>query len=74
MRKGDIEFRWSDINEKHELVKWEESGESCFVVAFFDKREEGYDMRTVGDCFFIDHDAWFVAKHAMLFLNDIFEE
>ena len=74
MRKGDIEFRWSDTNKKHELVKWEESGKSCFVIAFFDKCTGGYDMRTVGERFFLDHDAWFVAKHAIRFLNDIFDE
>ena len=46
MRKGNIEFRWSDCNKAHELVKWHESG-TCYVVAFFRKKTEGYDMETV---------------------------
>ena len=31
-------------------------------------------MRTVGDRFFEDKDAWFVGKHALAFLNDMFYE
>lgn len=74
MRKGQVEFRWSKSNNKHELVKWEANNKYCWVIAFFDKTKEGYDMRTVGDRFFADHDAWLVAKHAMNFLTDVFEE
>ena len=72
MRKGDIEFRWSNTNKSHELVKWNQT--TCSVIAFFQKTKEGYDMKTVGDRFFLDHDAWFVAKHALSFLNDCLEE
>jgi len=72
MRKGNIEFRWSDCDKTHELVKWQ--GDTCYTVAFFQKHKEGYDMRTVGDRFFQDHDAWIVAKHAIVFLNDCFDE
>jgi hypothetical protein len=75
MRFRNIEFRWSKGNNKYELVRWysHNSGESCCVVAFFDKDKEGYDMRTVGDRFFEDKDAWVVGKFALGFLNEIFE-
>ena len=72
MRLNNIEFRWSKLNNLYELVKWQES-DSCYVVAFFRKNKEGYDMKTVGDRFFEDHDAWVVAKHAIKFLNDVFD-
>ena len=71
MRKGNIEFRWSEINQLYELVKWQKY--TCFTVAFFLKHKEGYDMETVGDRFFLDHDAWVVGKHAIKFLNDCFD-
>jgi hypothetical protein len=85
MRFRDIEFRWSETNNKYELIQWyrcplmKETGtyydhkEYCCVVAFFDKGREGYDMRTVGDRFFEDKDAWVVGKYALEFLNAIFE-
>ena len=81
MRFRNIEFRWSTYNKKHELVKWykaevdgcEEERNYCYVVAFFDKNKEGYDMRTVGDRFFEDKDAWVVGKYGLEFLNEIFE-
>jgi hypothetical protein len=43
------------------------------VIAFFDKDKEGYDMRTIGDRFFEDKDAWVVGKYALAFLNAIFD-
>jgi hypothetical protein len=51
MRFRDIEFRWSKYNNKYELVKWNEApnSDTCYVIAFFDKDKEGYDMRTIGD-------------------------
>ena len=80
MRFRNIEFRWSTYNKKHELVQWYTPTEdsffkdpTCCVVAFFDKGKEGYDMRTIGDRFFEDKDAWVVGKHAIEFLNAIFE-
>ena len=78
MRFRNIEFRWSKCNNKYELVKWYQSNgsgqENCYVIAFFDETKEGYDMRTVGDRFFEDKDAWIVGKHAIEFLNAIFYE
>ena len=78
MRFRNIEFRWSTYNKKHELVKWYktkvdgcEERNYCYVIAFFDEHKEGYDMRTVGDRFFEDKDAWVVGKHAIEFLNAI---
>ena len=84
MRFRNIEFRWSETNNKYELVQWykgpqiKETGtyefkDYCLVVAFFDKGKEGYDMRTVGDRFFSDKDAWVVGKYALEFLNAIFQ-
>jgi len=72
MRKGNIEFKWDDTNNSHELVKFKD--ELCYVVAFFTKGKEGYDMETVGERFFEDPDAWLVGKHAMAFLNECFED
>ena len=75
MRFRDVEFRWSKYNNKYELVKWYiDEKEFCYVIAFFDEGKEGYDMRTVGDRFFEDKDAWIVGKHAIEFLNTMFYE
>jgi hypothetical protein len=75
MRFRNIEFRWSTYNKKHEIVKWYKSEERnyCYVVALFDKGNEGYNMRTVGSRFFEDKDAFVVGKYAIEFLNEIFE-
>jgi hypothetical protein len=80
MRFRNIEFRWSTCNKKHELVKWYkaevdgcEEREYCYTIAFFDKDNEGYNLRTVGDRFFEDTDAWVVGKYGLEFLNEIFE-
>jgi len=80
MRFRDIEFRWSKVNNKYELVKWNTPQEdsffkdpTCYVIAFFDKDKEGYDMRTIGDRFFEDKDAFVVAKYGLEFLNAIFQ-
>jgi hypothetical protein len=77
MRFRDIEFRWSKCNNKYELVKWNQRNgsveETCYVIAFFDKGLECYDMRTIGDRFFEDKDAWVVGKYGLEFLNEIFE-
>lgn len=70
MKLNNIEFRWSETDKAHELVKWQDSG-TCYVIAFFRKHKEGYDMETVGERFFEDNDAWLVAKHAIKFLNAI---
>ena len=77
MRFRDTEFRWCEFNKKYELVKWYKDcnqKELCYVLAFFDETKEGYDMRTVGDRFFEDKDAFIVGKHAIEFLNDIHYE
>ena len=76
MRFRDVEFRWSKCNNKYELVKWNKPPHvnTCYVIAFFDETKEGYDMRTVGDRFFEDKDAWIVGKHAIQFLNAMFYE
>lgn len=76
MRFRDIEFRWSETNNKYELVKWYKDcnqKELCYVIAFFDKDKEGYDMRTISSRFFEDKDAWVVGKYALEFLNAIFQ-
>ena len=75
MRFRNIEFRWSKCNNKYELVRWRQNtnSETCYVIAFFDKDKEGYDMRTIGDRFFEDKDAWVVGKYGLEFLNAIFD-
>jgi hypothetical protein len=77
MRFRNIEFRWSKVNNKYELVKWNQRNgsveETCYVIAFFDKEKECYSMRTIGDRFFEDKDAWVVGKYALEFLNAIFQ-
>jgi hypothetical protein len=77
MRFRNIEFRWCKFNNKYELVRWyecpKEKKEYCYVIAFFDKGKESYDMRTIGDRFFEDKDAWVVGKYGLEFLNEIFE-
>jgi len=74
MRKGNIGLRWGAINQKYELVKYWGDSEHHHVVAFFEKHKEGYDLRTIGERFFEDHDAWVVGKHALAFLNAIYQE
>ena len=76
MRFRDVEFRWCKGNNKYELIKWNNPPHenTCYVLAFFDETKEGYDMRTVGDRFFEDKDAWIVGKHAIEFLNAMFWE
>jgi len=80
MRFRDIEFRWSKGNNKYELVRWNTPTEdsffkdpTCYVIAFFDKDKECYNMRTIGNRFFEDKDAWVVGKYALEFLNAIFQ-
>jgi len=75
MRFRNIEFRWSKCNNKYELVRWRQNpnSETCYVIAFFDKDKECYNMRTIGDRFFEDKDAWVVGKYALEFLNAIFQ-
>ena len=76
MRFRNIEFRWSKVNNKYEIVKWfQRSGsveEGCYVIAFFDKDTECYNMRTISDRFFEDKDAFVVAKYGLEFLNAIY--
>ncbi|MEA1980882.1 MAG: hypothetical protein U9N54_07910 [candidate division Zixibacteria bacterium] len=53
-RIDNIEFRWSNYNKKYELVQWKkwgdhENGEFRFVLAFYNKGSEGYEISFVGD-------------------------
>lgn len=51
LRVSRVEFRWSDINKKYEMLRWhnrDDGYEFCTVIAFFHHQSEGYDMRTVG--------------------------
>jgi len=71
MTDGECEFSFSEINKKWELCAYLDSG-GKYVIAFFDKESEGYNMRTGGDRFF-DHDSFDIAKKAMEFLDMLFE-
>jgi len=76
MRFRKVEFRWSKYNNKYELVRWYEDSidkEMCYTIAVFDQNKEGYDMRTIGNRFFEDKDAWVVGKYGLEFLNAIFQ-
>ena len=77
MRLNDIEFLWCSGNSAWQLVRWcvsSDKKEYKIVIAFFDKCKEGYDMRTVGNRFFYSDDCFFMAKHAMLFLQALHEK
>lgn len=70
-----ILFVWSESSKKYQLVKQNEEGKTLFVIAFFDRHKEGYDMRTVGSRFFdAGLDAWRVGMLATHFLNKAFLE
>jgi hypothetical protein len=74
MKLRQIEFRYGKINKAYELVRWY-SDDHCFVIAFFERHSEGYDMRTVGERYFAaGPDAAIVASHALAFLNAHFDE
>ena len=77
MRLGDIEFRYSETNKYH-LIRWLpcEAGQkpSSIVIAFFYKDSEEFNMRTVGDRFFADPDAFEMGKCAMSFLKIVFDK
>jgi len=76
MIKGDIEFIYSHINKRHELHtrRMKPDGEYARqTIAYFTEHREGYDMTTIGQRFFIDDDAWIVAKHALEFLDALKE-
>ena len=64
----NVEFRYSTANSLHGLVQWE--GNTCFVIAFFRLKKEGFGMETVGERFFNAPKSTIVlAKHALRFLN-----
>ncbi|REK64918.1 MAG: hypothetical protein DWQ49_01075 [Bacteroidetes bacterium] len=79
MKLNNIEFRWSDCNQKWELVEWferENDKPYCCVIAFLNFDKEGVYMKTIGmRCVQVkDHEALrIVTKHAMNFLQDKFE-
>ena len=50
-RINDIEFKYSELNKKYELVQWiknEEKGEFCIVIAFFNKGSDGCNIEFIG--------------------------
>jgi len=53
-RSGNIEFRYSNTNDRYELVEWHHRKigavlNYCLTIASFEKSSEGYDMATVGE-------------------------
>jgi hypothetical protein len=41
----------SDPNKEHttiEIVAWNEEGKGCWVIAYFEKTNEGFELRFVG--------------------------
>ena len=78
-RIEDIEFRWSDINQKHELIQWSQTistEEYCIVIAFFDLGSEGCEIRFIGDRPFITGNSelvWNMLKYGQAIVDAIFE-
>jgi hypothetical protein len=69
--RGHYEFCWSDTNDGYEIVEWDTEFRTCIVIAFFDKKGEGYDMRTVGSRFTdADYDAFELAQMAFDWLAE----
>jgi len=58
---------------KQNITEEEAFRHEIYMIAFFDKDKEFYSMRTIGDRFFEDKDAWVVGKYGLEFLNEIFE-
>jgi hypothetical protein len=52
-RINDLEFRYSDFNKSYEIVQWVERAapkdEHCFVLCFYNRGSEGYNIEFVGD-------------------------
>ena len=78
-RIENIEFHWSEINQKHELVQWlncdSEEG-YCIVIAFFDLKSEGYEIRFIGDRPFNTGNkdlVWNMLKYGQSIVDAIFE-
>jgi hypothetical protein len=72
LQLGPCEFRWSDTNNGYEIVEWDTQHKYCWVVAFFDKTSEGYDMRTVGVRFHeAGKDAYELAELAFEWLDEL---
>ena len=72
--KDRIGFRRID-NHKPEIVKWDPTFETCYVLAFFEIHDEGYDLRFVGPRpFSEDHKAFMkIAYAAQQILDSISE-
>ena len=71
LKRGRFDFLWSDTNDAYEIVEWDYDNQHCWVVAFFDKTSERYDMRTVGPRFTdADHDAFELAQMAFNWLAE----
>ena len=77
MKLNDIEFRWSEGNNRYELIRWFARDiplkPACITISFFIKGNDGYKMETVWDRFFDDEDAFKVGKLAMQFLEVLLE-
>lgn len=52
-RINDLELRYSDFNKSYEIVQWVERAapkdEHCFVLCFYNRGSEGYNIEFVGD-------------------------
>ena len=68
---GELEFIYSEANKMWEICAFLDNG-GKYVIAFFEKDKEGYEMRTVGNRFF-NHDSFNIGKKAIEFLDMLFE-
>jgi len=69
MRKDNLEFRWSEEKNKYELIHWffkRDEEEFCIVIALYEPKSEGYEIRFIGKRPFEveDHDLlWKMLKY-----------
>lgn len=87
LQSDNLEFKWSDHNSRFEIIEvfscdneeccGKDGKESCIVIAYWQKNNEGYYLQFVGDRPFhsaIDReDFWRLAKFGQHYLNALFE-
>lgn len=77
-----VRFYPEDPNETIDLIKYDSSGETpfCYSLAYFERYDEGYRLRFVGDRPFKEIDKedlpiiWGVLKQAQEILDQFYEE
>ena len=81
LRIGNIEFRTRDKNLLNRLphvtgqvVAWE-SDDRCYTIACWDYKEEGYDLRFIGDrAFRLDENVWELLAYGQRYLDSTIDK